>query len=78
MSRQIEGMLDKVSWSLRALGVTTCERAQRLPDCHRLSIHAPATRPVGSTECMHLMTPKDGVDHFTREINAARSDPTIS
>jgi tripartite-type tricarboxylate transporter receptor subunit TctC len=86
MSGQIQGMFDNVTSSfelvrtgkLRALGVTTKERSETLPDVPPISDSLPGYETssfygVGAP----LGTPKEIVDLLNREINAALADPAI-
>ena len=86
MSGQIQGMFDNVSSSfelvragkLRALGVTTRERSETLPDVPPIAdtltgYETSSFYGVGAS----ADTPKDIVDRLNTEINAALSDPTI-
>src|ERR1700686_1950005 len=86
MAGQIQGMFDNVTSSfelarsekLRALGVTTKERSEKMP----------AVPPIGDTlagfETSSFYgvgaphgTPPEVVDRLNREINAALADPLI-
>ena len=86
MSGQIQGMFDNVTSSfelvrsgkLRALGVTTKERSETLPDVPPIA----DTLPGYETSSFYGVgapseTPKEIVDLLNREINAALADPTI-
>src|SRR5664279_81850 len=86
MSGQIQGMFDNVTSSfelvksgkLRALGVTTKERSDTLPDVPPIS----DTLPGYETSSFYGVgaprdTPQPIVDLLNREINAALADPTI-
>jgi len=86
MSGQIQGMFDNVSSSfelvragkLRALGVTTRERSETLPDVPPIA----DTLPGYETSSFYGVgapadTPRDIVDRLNGEINAALSDPAI-
>ena len=86
MSGQIQGMFDNVTSSfelvrtgkLRALGVTTKERSETLPDVPPISDSLPGYETssfygLGAP----LSTPKEIVDLLNREINAALTDPAI-
>ncbi len=87
MSGQIQGMFDNVTSSfelvrpakLRALGVTTKERSDTLPDVPPISDTLPqATKPARSTaSVLPHGTPQEIVDLLNKEINAALADPTI-
>ena len=86
MAGQIQGMFDNVTSSfelvrsgkLRALGVTTKERSETLPD-----VPAIADTLVGfETSSFYGVgaprgTPKDVIDLLNKEINAAFGDPLI-
>jgi len=86
MSGQIQGMFDNVTSSfefvragkLRALGVTTHERSEILPDVPPISDALPGYETssfygVGAPRD----TPREIVELLNREINAALADPTI-
>jgi tripartite-type tricarboxylate transporter receptor subunit TctC len=86
MSGQIQGMFDNVSSSfelvragkLRALGVTTRERSDTLPDVPPIA----DTLPGYETSSFYGVgapadTAKDIIDRLNAEINVALSDPTI-
>ena len=86
MSGQIQGMFDNVTSSfelvrtgkLRALGVTTRERSDTMPEVPPIS----DTLPGYETSSFYGVgaprdTPKEIVDLLNREINAALADPTI-
>ncbi len=86
MSGQIQGMFDNVTSSfelvrsgkIRALGVTTPERSETMPDVPSISESVPGYETssfygVG----VPRNTPQPIVDLLNREINAALSDPTI-
>jgi tripartite-type tricarboxylate transporter receptor subunit TctC len=86
MSGQIHGMFDNVSSSfelvragkLRALGVTTRERSETLPDIPPIA----DTLPGYETSSFYGVgapaeTAKDIIDRLNVEINTALSDPTI-
>jgi len=86
MSGQIQGMFDNVSSSfelvragkLRALGVTTRERSDTLPDVPPIA----DTLPGYETSSFYGVgapadTARDIVDRLNGEINAALSDPAI-
>jgi len=86
MSGQIQGMFDNVTSSfefvragkLRALGVTTHERSEILPDVPPISDALPGYETssfygVGAPRD----TPREIVDLLNKEINAALADPTI-
>jgi tripartite-type tricarboxylate transporter receptor subunit TctC len=86
MSGQIQGMFDNVTSSfefvragkLRALGVTTHERSEILPDVPPISDALPGYETssfygVGAPRD----TPREIVDLLNKEINAALGDPTI-
>jgi tripartite-type tricarboxylate transporter receptor subunit TctC len=86
MSGQIQGMFDNVTSSfelvragkLRALGVTTLERSDTLPDVPPISDSLPGYETssfygVGAPRD----TPQEIVDLLNREINAALADPAI-
>src|SRR5229473_5293138 len=86
MSGQIQGMFDNVTSSfelvragkLRALGVTTHERSEILPDVPPISDALPGYETssfygVGAPSD----TPRDIIDLLNKEINAALTDPLI-
>ena len=86
MSGQIQGMFDNVTSSfefvrtekLRALGVTTRERSETLPDIPPIG----DTLPGYETSSFYGVgaprnTPQQIVDLLNREINAALADPAI-
>jgi tripartite-type tricarboxylate transporter receptor subunit TctC len=86
MSGQLHGMFDNVTSSfelvragkLRALGVTTRERSQILPEVPPIA----DTLPGYETSSFYGVgapadTPREILDLLNREINAALSDPTI-
>jgi tripartite-type tricarboxylate transporter receptor subunit TctC len=86
MSGQIQGMFDNVTSSfelvragkLRALGVTTRERSETMPDVPPISdvlrgFETASFYGVGAPR----ETPKDIVDLLNREINAALADSVI-
>jgi tripartite-type tricarboxylate transporter receptor subunit TctC len=86
MSGQIAGMFDNVTSSfelvkagkLRALGVTTAERSETMPDVPPIS----DTLPGYETSSFYGVgapsgTPQPIVDLLNREINAALADPEI-
>jgi len=86
MSGQIQGMFDNVTSSfelvragkLRALGVTTRERSETMPDVPPISdslsgFETSSFYGVG----VPAGTPPDIVDLLNREINAALADPAI-
>jgi len=86
MSGQVQGMFDNVTSSfelvragkLRALGVTTHERSEILPDVPPISDALPGYETssfygVGAPRD----TPREIVDLLNREINAALTDPAI-
>jgi tripartite-type tricarboxylate transporter receptor subunit TctC len=87
MSGQIQGMFDNVTSSfelvkagkLRALGVTTRERSDILPDIPPIA----DTLPGYETSSFYGIgaphdTPREIVDLLNSEINAALADPTIA
>jgi tripartite-type tricarboxylate transporter receptor subunit TctC len=86
MSGQIQGMFDNVTSSfefvrtgkLRALGVTTRERSDTMPDVPPISDVLPGyeTSSFYGVGAPHG-TPQDIVDLLNKEINAALADPTI-
>jgi tripartite-type tricarboxylate transporter receptor subunit TctC len=86
MSGQIQGMFDNVTSSfelvragkLRALGVTTRERSEILPDVPPISDTLPGyeTSSFYGVGAPHD-TPKEIVDLLNREINAALADVEI-
>jgi tripartite-type tricarboxylate transporter receptor subunit TctC len=86
MSGQIQGMFDNVTSSfelvrsgrLRALGVTTRERSDTLPDVPPISDTLPGyeTSSFYGVGAPHG-TPNEIVDLLNREINAALADPAI-
>ncbi len=84
MTGQIQGMFDNVTSSfelvragkLRALGVTTAERSEILPDVPPIADSLPGYETssfygVGAPRD----TPKDIVDLLNKEVNAALADP---
>jgi tripartite-type tricarboxylate transporter receptor subunit TctC len=86
MSGQIQGMFDNVTSSfefvrtgkLRALGVTTKERSETMPEVPSIS----DTLPGYETSSFYGVgvphdTPQEIVDLLNKEINAALTDPTI-
>ena len=86
MSGQIQGMFDNVTSSfelaragkLRALGVTTHERSEILPDVPPIA----DTLPGYETSSFYGVgaprdTPRDVIDLLNKEINAALADPAI-
>ena len=86
MSGQIQGMFDNVTSSfefvrtgkLRALGVTTHERSETMPDVPPIS----DTLPGYETSSFYGVgaprdTPKEIIDLLNKEINAALADPVI-
>jgi tripartite-type tricarboxylate transporter receptor subunit TctC len=86
MAGQIQGMFDNVTSSfefvrtgkLRALGVTTRDRSETMPDVPPIS----DTLPGYETSSFYGVgaprdTPQAIVDLLNREINAALADPTI-
>jgi tripartite-type tricarboxylate transporter receptor subunit TctC len=86
MSGQIQGMFDNVTSSfelvrtgkLRALGVTTRDRSDTLPDVPPIG----DTLPGYETSSFYGVgvphdTPRETVDLLNREINAALADPAI-
>jgi tripartite-type tricarboxylate transporter receptor subunit TctC len=86
MAGQIQGMFDNVTSSfefvrtgkLRALGVTTHDRSETMPDVPPIS----DTLPGYETSSFYGVgaprdTPKNIVDLLNREINAALADPVI-
>jgi tripartite-type tricarboxylate transporter receptor subunit TctC len=86
MAGQVQGMLDNVpssfefirSGKLRALGVTTRERSQALPDVPPIADTLPGFETssfygVGAPRA----TPTAIIDLLNREINAAYDDPVI-
>jgi tripartite-type tricarboxylate transporter receptor subunit TctC len=86
MSGQIQGMFDNVTSSfelvrtgkLRALGVTTRERSDTMPEVPPIG----DTLPGYETSSFYGVgaprdTPQEIVDLLNREINAALADPTI-
>jgi tripartite-type tricarboxylate transporter receptor subunit TctC len=86
MSGQIQGMFDNVTSSfelvrsgkLRALGVTTRERSETMPEVPPISDVLPGYETssfygVGAP----YDTPREIVDLLNKEINAALADPTI-
>jgi tripartite-type tricarboxylate transporter receptor subunit TctC len=86
MSGQIQGMFDNVTSSfefvrtgkLRALGVTTKERSETMPEVPSIS----DTLPGYETSSFYGVgvphdTPQEIVDLLNKEINAALADPTI-
>jgi tripartite-type tricarboxylate transporter receptor subunit TctC len=86
MSGQIQGMFDNVTSSfelvrtgkLRALGVTTGDRSDTMPEVPPIS----DTLPGYETSSFYGVgaprdTPQEIVDLLNREINAALADPTI-
>jgi tripartite-type tricarboxylate transporter receptor subunit TctC len=86
MSGQIQGMFDNVTSSfeliragkLRALGVTTRERSEILPDVPPIADTLPGyeTSSFYGVGAPHD-TPADIVDLLNKEINAALADPAI-
>jgi tripartite-type tricarboxylate transporter receptor subunit TctC len=86
MSGHIQGMFDNVTSSfefvkggkLRALGVTTRERSETLPDVPPISDTLPGfeTSSFYGVGAPHD-TPLGIVDLLNRQINAALADPTI-
>jgi tripartite-type tricarboxylate transporter receptor subunit TctC len=86
MSGQIQGMFDNVTSSfefvragkMRALGVTTHERSDTLPDTPPIGDTLPGfeTSSFYGVGAPHD-TPQEIVDLLNREINAALADPTI-
>jgi tripartite-type tricarboxylate transporter receptor subunit TctC len=86
MSGQIQGMFDNVTSSfelvrsgkLRALGVTTKERSDTLPDVPPIGDTLPGyeTSSFYGVGAPHD-TPQEIVDLLNNEINAALADPTI-
>jgi tripartite-type tricarboxylate transporter receptor subunit TctC len=86
MSGQIQGMFDNVTSSfelvrsgkLRALGVTTKERSETLPDVPPIgdTLKGYETSSFYGVGAPHD-TPKEIVDLLNKEINAALADPTI-
>jgi tripartite-type tricarboxylate transporter receptor subunit TctC len=86
MSGQIHGMFDNVTSSfellragkLRALGVTTRERSEILPEVPPIADTLPGyeTSSFYSVGAPHD-TPKEIVDLLNKEINAALADPEI-
>ena len=86
MSGHIQGMFDNVTSSaefvkggkLRALGVTTKERSETLPDVPPISDTLPGfeTSSFYGVGAPHD-TPPDIVDLLNKQINAALADPTI-
>jgi len=86
MSGHIQGMFDNVTSSfefvkngkLRALGVTTKERSETLPDVPPISDTLPGfeTSSFYGVGAPHD-TPRDIVDLLNKEINGALADPTI-
>jgi tripartite-type tricarboxylate transporter receptor subunit TctC len=86
MSGQIQGMFDNVTSSfefvrtgkLRALGVTTKERSDTMPDVAPIGDTLPGyeTSSFYGVGAPHD-TPQDIVDLLNKEINAALADPTI-
>ena len=86
MSGQIQGMFDNVTSSfefvrsgkLRALGVTTRERSETMPEVPSIS----DTLPGYETSSFYGVgaprdTPQEIVDLLNKQINAALADPTI-
>jgi tripartite-type tricarboxylate transporter receptor subunit TctC len=86
MSGQIQGMFDNVTSSfefvragkLRALGVTTKERSETMPEVPPISDTLPGyeTTSFYGVGVPHD-TPQEIVDLLNKEINAALADPTI-
>jgi tripartite-type tricarboxylate transporter receptor subunit TctC len=86
MSGQIQGMFDNVTSSfelvrtgkLRALGVTTKDRSDTMPEVPPISDTLPGyeTSSFYGVGAPHD-TPQEIVDLLNREINAALADPTI-
>jgi tripartite-type tricarboxylate transporter receptor subunit TctC len=86
MSGQIQGMFDNVTSSfelvrsgkLRALGVTTRERSNTMPEVPPISDTLPGyeTSSFYGVGAPHG-TPKEIVDLLNKEINAALADPAI-
>jgi tripartite-type tricarboxylate transporter receptor subunit TctC len=86
MSGQIQGMFDNVTSSfelvrsgkLRALGVTTPERSETMPEVPPISdtLAGFETSSFYGVGAPHG-TPQEVVDLLNREINAALADPTI-
>jgi tripartite-type tricarboxylate transporter receptor subunit TctC len=86
MSGQIQGMFDNVTSSfelvrsgkLRALGVTTRERSEILPDVPPIAdtLSGYETSSFYGVGAPHD-TPRDIVDLLNKEINAALADPAI-
>src|SRR5581483_11836490 len=86
MSGQIEGMFDNVTSSfelvragkLRALGITTRERSEILPDVTPIADTLPGfeTSSFYGVGAPHD-TPRASVDLLNKEINAGLADPTI-
>ncbi len=86
MSGQIEGMFDNVTSSfelvragkLRALGITTRERSEILPDVPPIADTLPGfeTSSFYGVGAPHD-TPREIVDLLNKEINAALADPTV-
>ena len=86
MSGQIQGMFDNVTSSfelvrsgkIRAIGVTTHDRSETMPDVPPIS----DTLPGFETSSFYGVgaprgTPQEIVDLLNREINAALADPAI-
>src|SRR6202044_1782831 len=86
MAGQVQGMFDNVTSSsefvrsgkLRALGVTTKERSEALPDVPSIS----DTLPGYETSSFYGVgaprdTPQEIVDLLNKQINAALADPVI-
>jgi tripartite-type tricarboxylate transporter receptor subunit TctC len=86
MSGQIQGMFDNVTSSfelersgkIRALGVTTRDRSETMPEVPPISDILPGyeTSSFYGVGAAHD-TPQEIVDLLNREINAALADPTI-
>jgi tripartite-type tricarboxylate transporter receptor subunit TctC len=86
MSGQIAGMFDNVtssfelvrSGTIRALGVTTKDRSETMPDVPPISdtLTGYETSSFYGVGAPHD-TPPEIVDLLNREINAALADPTI-
>jgi tripartite-type tricarboxylate transporter receptor subunit TctC len=86
MSGQIQGMFDNMTSSLelvrsgkiRAIGVTTRDRSETMPDVPAIG----DTLPGFETSSFYGVgaprgTPQEIVDLLNKEINAALADPTI-
>jgi tripartite-type tricarboxylate transporter receptor subunit TctC len=86
MSGQIQGMFDNVTSSfefvrtgkLRALGVTTKERSETMPEVPPIGDVLPGYETISFYGVgAPRDTPQEIVDLLNKEINAALADPTI-